>query len=466
MRLHSSSHEIVKKPCVAWIVAAVCLVECVVFMLFHHKVTGWWAFYMPDTQSYVFDGFTIRQPLYPMFLRACGISTAMVVPSMITVSLVPALLYALSAAAFTRMATGLARWWGLAVALIYALFPSLSIMTLEMGTESISMSLVVIITYMFWRMLSDDSWWIWVGFLILQLMLLAIRPAFMFIPVAVCIMSAAVWLLPLHKSGLQWLKMLSCRLFLTVGVSVIYILIYSAGVYCKWGVFTPSTVSLRNDYYDSRVSGVLDGRYATDAALKSEIADIVSHPYDSDSVGLIWLESVMLTNGYDLADIRSTIIRSKDANPEKWHSYMWHKTVNGLSESLIYPGTDKGNHAVYGFRNTIGRFLVGIGVTWWIPLIFAIISLVLSAIWLIRARHSSWNRRNVSTWLISFFLSLMILGNISVVIIGAPYDYSRLLVPIFPIFLLLLLTKPYLKIKDKKNRCFETDGQGIDGLLP
>ena len=439
MGQHFSSREIVRKPYVAWMVAAVCLAECIAFMLFHHNATGWWAFYMPDTQSYVFDGFTIRQPLYPMFLRACGISTEMVIPSLIAVSLIPALIYAVSAAAFTRMATWSSCWWGLFVALFYALFPSLSIMALEMGTESLSMSLVVIMAYLFWRLLSDDSWWIWIGFVIVELMLLAIRPAFMFVPVGIAILAVMVWLLPLGRDERGWRRKVSCRLFVAVGVAAVYVLGYSAGVYYKWGVFTPSTISLRNEYYESRVSGVIDGRYAHDKALASTINEIVSQAPDLDHVGTIWDEGIMLTNEYDLADIRSTIVLSRQAHPDIWCAYMCQKTLDGLSEPLIYPGTDKGANAVYGFRDSIGRFLVSIGVTWWLPLMLAIIWLSVAAARLIRARHTAWTGPQSRRWLFPVFLSLMILGNIAVVTLGAPYDFSRLLAPILPLFLLLIL---------------------------
>ncbi|MFG6391544.1 MAG: hypothetical protein K1V76_04425, partial [Candidatus Amulumruptor sp.] len=57
---------------IPWIVATLCLLECLGFMLYHHATTGWWGFYMPDTQSYIMDGFSLRPPFYPLFLKACG----------------------------------------------------------------------------------------------------------------------------------------------------------------------------------------------------------------------------------------------------------------------------------------------------------------------------------------------------------------------------------------------------------
>ncbi len=50
-------------------------------------------------------------------------------------------------------------------------------------------------------------------------------------------------------------------------------------------------------------------------------------------------------------------------------------------------------------------------------------------------------------WSFALFLTLILLGNIFVVSFGAPYDFSRLLFPILPAFMLLCVLLPALVSK-------------------
>ncbi len=448
---------------IPWIVAGLCVLECLAFMLYHHATTGYWAFYMPDTNSYIFDGFTLRPPFYPLFLRACGFSTDMTEPTMIAVSLVPIIVHVLSVAAFTRMAIGVGGIWGLCVALVYALFPSLGILPLEMGTESFSMSFVVITTYLFYCMLYEPSYGLWIAFTLMILLLQSIKPAFLFVPVCVAVIGIGMMLMPVDPHR----RILSRRLLVSAAVCVAYILVYSAGVYYKWGVFTPSTVSLRNDYYEARLAGVLDPKCSPDADLAAVIDSyITNRPVIDEVDSSAWIEGLDLTNKYDLAALRVTIIESRKKHAAKWRDYFVRKVSLGLSESLIYPGTDKGVFAGYEFRDDIGRFLTRTGVTWWIPTAVALAMMSLLTLrFAVCLRHRAGCKKarygavgifadfrckslrassNLRAWCLASFLALLLVGNIGVVVFGAPYDFSRLLCPVLPAFFLLLGCLPGL----------------------
>ena len=66
-----------------------------------------------------------------------------------------------------------------------------------------------------------------------------------------------------------------------------------------------------------------------------------------------------------------------------------------------------------------------------------------------RHHRSSTNRQNMDMrpWSFALFLTLILLGNIFVVSFGAPYDFSRLLFPILPAFMLLCVLLPALVSK-------------------
>ncbi len=63
-----------------------------------------------------------------------------------------------------------------------------------------------------------------------------------------------------------------------------------------------------------------------------------------------------------------------------------------------------------------------------------------------RRYRSSTVRPNMDMrpWSFALFLTLILLGNIFVVSFGAPYDFSRLLFPILPAFMLLCVLLPLL----------------------
>lgn len=433
---------------IPWIVATLCLLECLGFMLYHHATTGWWGFYMPDTQSYIMDGFSLRPPFYPLFLKACGMRVNTDVPSMIMVTLVPAMAYALSAAAFTRIAIAAGGWLGLCIGCLYAFYPSFDILPLELGTESFSMSFVVFAIYFFWRMSYNPSWRLWGLFSVMLIMLLAIKPAFLFVPVSVLLVGVVIRLMRANASMYRFAR----RLIISGLAGITCVLVYSTMVYHKWGVFTPSTVSLRNDYYEARLSGVLEAECCPDSALKAAIQQkLDARPVIEDIDGLTWVEAIDLTNEYDLPSLQIAVDASKKKHPDQWHDYFICKLSNGLSEPLLYPGTDRGEFAVYAFRAATGSFLSGIWLTWWIPLAVSLAVMILLVYQFVVFRHhrSSTVRPDMDMrpWSFALFLILILLGNITVVSFGAPYDFSRLLFPILPAFMLLCVLLPALVSK-------------------
>lgn len=449
MRLNTSLEKY--SSWIPWVVAALCLLECLGFMLYHHATTGWWGFYMPDTQSYIMDGFSLRPPFYPLFLKACGMKVNTDVPTMMAVTLVPVAVYVLSVAAFVRMAITTGGWLGLCLGLLYAFYPSFDILPLELGTESFSMSFVVFAIYFFWRMSYSPSWRLWGLFSVMVIMLLAIKPAFLFVPVSVLFVGVVIRLMHANASVYRFAR----RLIISGLAGTACVLVYSTMVYHKWGVFTPSTVSLRNDYYEARLSGVLEAECCPDTDLRGAIQQkLDARPVIEDIDGLTWVEVIDLTNEYDLLSLQTAVDASKKKHPDQWNDYFLHKLCNGLSESLIYPGTDRGEFAEYEFRAATGRFLVGIGITWWIPLIVAVAMLpILIGRFVAYMRNRSESERccmDVRTWSFAAFLTFMLLGNIVVVVFGAPYDFSRLLVPVLPVFLLLCAQLPGLKCSVNK----------------
>lgn len=308
------------------------------------------------------------------------------------------------------------------------------------------MSFMVITVYLFWLMSDKPSRWLWIAFSLMILIMLFIKPAFLFVPVGVLVVSLAVWVL--FRVGRE--RTFAFRLLISAVVGIVYILVYSAGVYYKWGVFTPSTVSLRNDYYEARLARVLDPSCSPDADLAAAIDTyITSRPVIEDIDSPTWIESIDLTNDYDNAALKATINESRERHADAWHKYFKQKIYRGLSESLIYPGADRGSFAVYDFRDTVGRFLIGSGVTWWIPAIVAAIFIVA----LLYMYGCCLNRRlrkmvlradDIRIWCFTAFLTLLLSGNILVVVFGAPYDFSRLLLPSLPVFFLLVASLPSL----------------------
>ena len=297
------------------------------------------------------------------------------------------------------------------VTLVYAACPPLCVLNNLILTESFAISGCVILLYLAHRLIQSPSWDKAFLFTGQVLILLFLRPAF-------------VYILPVFAafSLLLFFQRNKAALLLLTGVLISSLcLIGYMGVFQKeYGVFAPSSVSIVNQYSLARISGYLDPADSPDSLLKEDLTSLIeAHGDKVETVNTATLEGFDLCKSHKLSDIKSTVTAGRKRVPSTVAKELIARFFSSCTKSTFV-------FVVWvPFLNRLTEaFCPPLGVLYLFILFYTIV-------FCIRSIQS----RSILPYS-ALFLMLEI-SSIIVAIVGAQSDWGRLLAPTTPIWLLL-----------------------------
>lgn len=300
----------------------------------------------------------------------------------------------------------------------------------ELMTESFSISGCIIITDWLCRYIIKPSWKLSIGIFILTILLIFLRPSFIFLLVIL----PCVWIVLWIKKSNRCIQVTS--LILTIFVSILYL------GYCKsyekeYGVFT-SSLSFANNIYDLKRSN-------------SWNLEKISNPQAKNILGQI---DEQWCGNY--APLYTTV--SSDHKSLKYIALGCNEMKQGSKTALLQhrievtvASFDKRFNASVNTHTPLSAILFASALFFALPLslfysivVFSCLALIIYVI----------KKRSIP--LIAFILILFTTAQCIGILLYASEAHERLLLPVYPLFLILLfkafekgfqLTKQYDNLK-------------------
>lgn len=302
------------------------------------------------------------------------------------------------------------------ITLFYSINPGFYSWSSCLLTESFALSGFVFLLY---SLLSLYNGYNLKGCVITSLLiifLLFLRPAFIYIlPIL-----SLTWItsLIIKKKKRQAIAGLT-----GIGFSSILLFLYISMINQEHGVFTISSVSIYNQIYISRQFGLINPNVINDSIFKSEIEESyrkIGKKFDTTIYGdsLLWVETSHYFDNYDLKEINEVLNKSFAFDPFNHILRIGNRTWYSAGDPLFCTYAELG--IINKIIGAIGRFFLI-----YIFLLFYIVVLVKKSI------HG-----NIPWESITF--CLFALGNLFVIVVGAPSTWSRLFLPSYPIILIFV----------------------------
>ncbi len=383
----------------------------------------------PDSKSYLvawecisngaLDGW--RTPVYPAYLGIMQLLfgqghflTAAVIGQFLVFLI--SLYYLYKAACFLFPSER----WSLACALLYALLVFFSKWNNFILTESLSMSFNVLLVYTLFSLFDKKKDTYLIGSTVIMLVLLFLRPSFIYLlPIFI------VTLVIMYCQNRSNKKIIFGGLLAMAFVFLCYN-VYMMKFKQEKGIYATSVVGLYNQYYLSRMYGVIDPSVIGNKSLRDYVRHSISvngkEFMTDEGTGFIYPETSHIFDNYKLPLIQEVVSRSIKLH--KGH-YVYR--------TLLYfaqPVTDlmHGNRiAANGFKTIYYLFLL----TYSFILIYYIV-----------------RRRAIP--LLSSTLYMIGVSNLIVSVVGAMGGFGRLIMPSVCIYV-LMLTQIALIMRKKAN---------------
>jgi hypothetical protein len=277
--------------------------------------------------------------------------------------------------------------------LIYSTYPALLLANIDIETESFATSFCVFALYCFVNWYKKNSWWNVTSLLLCTVLLVFLRPSFLYLIVTLTIIAVIYFCTARYKQGGQLLSV--------VGITALLLLGYCQQMKEKTGVFTMSSVLCCNEYVIAENIGLLTPDNVTDPAIKQILSLTEEQKNRDDAPQIRFLPLKQRTDELN---------RIKSNDPVYWY-------VNGFKSNLLDSFTIADN--TYGENQTE----------------FSIIYLVL----LLAGGYIvyDWYRKR-SCPIMTLFLWLMCTGNLMVNLLGSYAEWTRLFLPSTPLFIMLV----------------------------
>jgi len=296
------------------------------------------------------------------------------------------------------------RWLSAIGAAVVLLPPMVMGMHNAILTESLSLSLTIVLLDALDRLYRHRSWLWAVVACLMTLALVALRPAFIFLVPVVLVLGA--WLLCRQP----WRK---CGVTLLVGAVAIGIglLAYCRDVERQQGVFTPSIISVINQVNDAQLRGQVDTTAITDPALLASLRQGITDAADLSVLhGAAALQS-MTAQDTGLSYRLTTL----------WKHLVFAVTYPLTPPTFQYPQLPK--RISYATMKLIG---------WQVRL--ELIVLALALVWLVRA----WRRGDKALlWTLTVLAGYLGCNDL-VALMGAQEGYGRLMLASYPAWVALV----------------------------
>lgn len=279
-------------------------------------------------------------------------------------------------------------------------------------TESLSITTLVLFVYNLFKVWQPGTKIAnFFAVVLLGVVLIMLRPALIYILVAMGL-CAAFLLIKNWRKGLLLLLSTS----IVIGVEFAYCDAFKK----QFGVSAPGCVGIFNNYYIARQDAVFDFSVIDDDLMRADFENNFSKSPDP-SVSDFWGEIDELFDKYGIQKVNDVLYENIIHNPaEALHSLISRCTEESAASFSVF--SLSGDYGRLNNVKNIFEVKVPISYTYWIIIFYSCLLCV-----------QIWRRHSVP---FSFILLLLVLGHYAVTILGAPYDFIRLNLPVFPLVLL------------------------------
>ena len=382
---------------------------------------GGWAT-SPDSATYVqaWDVFLSgdidqwRTPVYPFFL---GILQSMAGKEHLYFATicVQHLLFLVSIRYFHWMTKQICHnpktvFW---ITLFYALHPGIASWSSMILTEILAVIASVFLIYCSLKVWKVASFKACFGFTFWLLFLVFLRPAFVYmLPV-----SLVAWGIAVFKRKEVRKASLTC-----IGGTLLVtccLLSYMKAFEQRYGVFTPSGISTLNQYYIARQNGMLNPQLIKHPGLKAYLEKSISEKGQSSDVHAeLWAEANEAIEIYGLKEVQEAVSVSNKSNPIGWAKKVGGRIYRAVQLSLF----------VTYFWGPIATLVDMVDVNMNTLYLFLLIYTGVLFYYIFKRRKLPW---------LSCLFYMLGCSNLIVAIVGAQAEWSRLVIPSLPIYLLM-----------------------------
>jgi hypothetical protein len=384
-----------KYPLVGIVALSVLCLYCVYG---HYSII--WSF---DTESYqcAVDSLmrgeidTFRTPVYPAALAVCQMLTSH--GSYWLIIVVHLLIFYLSVCSLYRtiLCLSVAKNIAIIVTAIYATCPMILLAQCIVMTESFAISFSVFMVSYFVRWRTRCKIIDFYRMSLCVLFLLFLRPSFLYLLVAFAMIALILMYRHQYRYGAQLLIMITAFGGLMFG--------YCRIIESKTGVFTPSTVSVLNEYVNAFHIGKFTSANVTDSLIKSRVLEFER---DSSDKGAFYVPDM---DGVPSKQIYDELQRMKERdNLITLKVFVMHCEETAYGMYGVFRGFNFDFRIIYLFLFAVGCLFTYMFV-----------------------------RRRIIP-IVAFSLWLMCVGHIVVALLGSYAEWSRMFLPAFPLLLLLV----------------------------
>lgn len=380
----------------------------------------------PDTNSYIIAWDRISQgeidmfrtPLYPAYL---GILKSLFCAKhfMLAAIIGQFIVFFVSIYPFYHIAKRIIHSGEIAffVTLFYAVSPGIFKWNCWILTESFAISGVVFLIYCSIRLYDKYTKKYAVISMILLISLLMLRPIFIYLlPVFIMFWTLVLLSQRRRKQAIAGL----CGTSISTVILIIYMLIFAN----KYGIFAVSSVSIYNRWFYARQEGLINPDVIVNPSLRTYVLNsykthgrIIVDTHDEDFYYKIWTEIGEVTSIYGLKEVKDALDASDVSHP--WLTFKNTKEkLSTATQWSLFPLSKSPEYLSIGFCGGI-KFIY----------ILLIIYGAFVGIQMLFLKKKIW---------LSLLFYILGVSNLTTAIIGAPNDWSRLIMPSVPIYLLLV----------------------------
>lgn len=352
----------------------------------------------PDTPTYIKSAEilknghidVLRTPIYPLILAICEQSLQLVIVLQIIIFYVSVICFYI-----TLRRTNLASNIIYFATVLYCVCPMSLLSNCSVITESLSSSFCVFEVFFFVKWSKNHTWMNLLGLLMCTLFLTFLRPSFIYLSIALLIMSVIHFIKLDYKYGTQLLSV--------VGVVLALLFCYCKQIESKTGVFATSSVQCKNEYIIAYNIGMLTSENVTDPTIRQRVFEF-EKKNDRENVF-----DVPKTGDLPLQQRVDEIQRIKSIDIVGWYIKTF---LDNIRRSWI-------DNMPFGYN------CIDFSIVYFL--------LFLTGVYLV----ATWFCKCTSP-VVTMFLWLMCVGNIMVNLLGSFAEWTRLFLPSFPILIMLI----------------------------
>lgn len=358
---------------------------------------------------------SFRTPLYPLFVGSLRMVFGATVGRICAV-LIQIAVFLLSIKWFRKLAEALSgnltvAFW---LTAIYALYPGPLTLNSCLLTESFALSGMTALLWLTYKAYARADAKAALGASGVLILLIFLRPAFIFLP----FVFGFFWLIVLWGKQTRREALIS---IVGAAISIVALGLYSLEIKRLYNVMAPSTVSSCNNYFTIRGANLVTSSPTTNPQLNASIDSILAVRPMPGTVDETWTEIQSLRRAASATDVADFVSATMTSAPKECMSFiLTERLAQALKDDAAY-----GGYVLPPVRALTKLFAPNIGAAMALLLIFCVITL----------------RRNVSSRKFQFMdwlMASLALAMISTSIIGAQDEWQRLILPAYPILLLIL----------------------------